>query len=869
MKRFLILTVFLALCVNYAAEASSVNRHVLYISSYHPAFPTFNQQIDGIRSVFDRENILFDIEFMDTKRVPGIENVKYFHNLLSFKLKKLPPYDAVIVADDPALQYALSHSNDFFKSIPVFFCGVNDTEKAASLEKSSQFRGVVEDVSIRETIVLAGDLFPERNKLAVIVDGSISGQIDIKKLKSIVKDLPLNIEILSLQNLTFEQLNTKLRELGRNYSIILLSAYSDSSGSTRLFYDELADIYRNSHAPIFHLWEHGLGKGILGGKLVRHFDQGREAAEMTLRYFTGTPFGEIRNIKESPNRYSFDYNELKRFNKLSSDLPHGSIVVNKPLSFYEIHRVLILYSGVLIAALLYIVLILVLDRRRLRRMVSERTKELVENEERWKFSLDGAGQVVWDWDINSNRIFMSRKWNEDPGLNNREIMADIEEWFNQIHEDDRENTREIMKNHLSGLKPLFENFHRVSTRNGSCRWVLSRGKIIERLPDGTPIRVIGTATDITELKLIEDEVNSSRRMLKLVLDTIPIGVFWKSTDFTYLGCNNSFARLIGIESAESIVGKKDTELFDSDLAGSYNLTDREIVTTGRPKLNYEDQLFLPTGKVRILRKSKVPLTDKDGDIIGILGTYEDVTVQKNLREETYRIQKLESVGILAAGIAHDFNNLLMAISGSLSILQISGDMSKQNMHWVDQAEKSCMAATELTTRLITFSRGGAPVLQQENITEIIHEAVESGASPSHFIIRYNNESPVTAIMIDGRQMRQVVINIVENAKEAMPGGGVIEIVSSSVELEGGNRLDLTPGNYMMISIKDNGPGIPGEIIDKIFDPYFSTKDMGSQKGQGLGLAICYSIITQHRGKITVNSMHEKGALFTIYIPFTR
>ncbi len=869
MKRFVIFIIFLIFSMGSIADAENTSRRVLFISSYHPAFPTFNQQIDGIKSVFDRENILLDIEFMDTKRFPGAESVKSFHNMISFKLKKLPVYDAVIVADDAALLYAVSQSNGLFKNIPVFFCGVNDIDKAASLENSLWIRGVVEAVSMRETLDLIRNIFPERNKLTIITDGTITGQADLKNLLAVVKNFNFTIDILSLKSLTFEELNLRLKNQRTDHSILLLSAYTDSTGSTRLFYDEFSEIYRNSHVPIFHLYEHGMGKGVFGGKLIRHYDQGREAADLALRYFHGTPVKNISNVKESPNRYSFDYNELKIFNVSLSSLPEGSLVINKPLSFYESHKILAITFILIMAALLYVVVILVIEGRRLRVMVRERTKELAESEERWKFSMEGAGQVVWDWDIQIDKIFISQKWNEMFGSKNKGTFFDTEDWLNQIHEDDRGDIREIMDEHLSGVKPHYEKIHRVITKNGSIRWVLSRGKVFERLPDGKPKRVIGTATDITKLKQIEDEINRSRRMLKLVLDTIPIGVFWKNTDLTYLGCNNLFARLIGIESAESIVGKKDDEILDIDLARSYNIIDREILSSGKPKLNYEDQLFLPTGKVRILRKSKVPLTGENGEVIGVLGTYEDITVQKNLMDETFRIQKLESVGILASGIAHDFNNLLMAISGTLSVLRLSPDLSEKNLHWIEQAEKSCFTATELTTRLITFSRGGAPILQQENIVEIIKEALGSGSGSQSVSVNYSNESPLTSMMMDGRQMRQVFINIIENAKEAMPDGGSVDITSSSVVIEQDNRFELKPGKYMMISIKDTGPGIPDSIIDKIFDPYFSTKEMGPNKGQGLGLAICHSIIAQHGGKITVNSIPGKGALFTIYIPFSR
>ena len=202
-------------------------------------------------------------------------------------------------------------------------------------------------------------------------------------------------------------------------------------------------------------------------------------------------------------------------------------------------------------------------------------------------------------------------------------------------------------------------------------------------------------------------------------------------------------------------------------------------------------------------------------------------------------------------------------------MRYAGVHNEKCLYWLEHAEKSCFAATELTTRLITFAQGGAPVLQRENIADVVNEAIESGKWGERIEIHYSNESQDTSVMIDARQIRQVVINLVENAKEAMREEGVIDIVTSEIKLDDGNMFELEPGRYMAISVKDNGSGIPESIIDKIFDPYFSTKQTGKQKGQGLGLAICHSIIVQHRGKISVNSTPGEGAVFTIYIPFGR
>ncbi len=868
-KRVFVLIIFFVLIITYMLSASHGGKHVLYISSYNPSFPTFNQQVDGIKSVFDKEDVLLDIEFMDTKRFPERENIRYFHNLLTYKLAHFTEYNAVIVADDAAFRYAVAQSSALFKNIPLFFCGVNDLAMAEKIEQRTEIRGIVEEVSMKETLQLIRDIFPERKKIAVIADGTISGLADLKNFITVVKNFPFDTDILTIQNLTFSQLNLRLRELENNYTILLLSAYTDCTGSTRLFHDEFSEIYHNSHVPVFHLWEHGMGNGVFGGKLIRHSEQGREAALLVMNYFRGKPLREIRNVNKSPNIYCFDYNELVRFNIPLSVLPEGSLVINRPPSFFEEYKRPVIAAGLFILSLFYVIIVLIYNGRRLKKNVIKRTGELAESEAKWKFYLDVSGQIVWDWNLQSNKIFTSRKWNDPLWLNNEETLDDLGERIKDIHPEDIQNVVKVMTAHLKGIIPVYECLHRVIVNDGTYRWVLSRGKTVERLPEGRATRIIGTATDVTQLKKIESDIIRSRKMLQIVLDTIPVGVFWKDMDLTYIGCNNACAKLIGVEFPEQVVGKKDVEMFDSNLAEMYNKTDREVLDSGYPKLNYEEEVHYSTGRVIIFRKSKVPLTGNDGEIIGLLGTYEDITEQKIFRDEMFKIQKLESVGILASGIAHDFNNLLMEISGSLSVMRYAGVHNEKCLYWLEHAEKSCFAATELTTRLITFAQGGAPVLQRENIADVVNEAIESGKWGERIEIHYSNESQDTSVMIDARQIRQVVINLVENAKEAMREEGVIDIVTSEIKLDDGNMFELEPGRYMAISVKDNGSGIPESIIDKIFDPYFSTKQTGKQKGQGLGLAICHSIIVQHRGKISVNSTPGEGAVFTIYIPFGR
>ncbi|MCP3889253.1 MAG: response regulator [Desulfobulbaceae bacterium] len=239
---------------------------------------------------------------------------------------------------------------------------------------------------------------------------------------------------------------------------------------------------------------------------------------------------------------------------------------------------------------------------------------------------------------------------------------------------------------------------------------------------------------------------------------------------------------------------------------------------------------------------------------------------KQMESQIQLLQKMESIGTLAGGLAHDFNNLLYMILGNINLAEDNlqyGDPAFKNLK---KAEKACLRAHELTKKLITFSKGGCPVKEKTYIDELVRDVVIATLQESAIQSEFSIPNDIIQIEIDTNQIKQVVTNIVVNAKEAMNDKGLFKVYYDSVDITIEDNLTLTPGKYVKLSFKDQGTGMSKQNLNKIFDPYFSTKEMGAQKAQGLGLAICHSIITRHNGLITVKSEPEKGSAFTIYLP---
>ncbi len=244
----------------------------------------------------------------------------------------------------------------------------------------------------------------------------------------------------------------------------------------------------------------------------------------------------------------------------------------------------------------------------------------------------------------------------------------------------------------------------------------------------------------------------------------------------------------------------------------------------------------------------------------------DITVRRFMEAELAKAQKLESIGLLAGGIAHDFNNIMTAVFGSLALAKMEAIPHSSVYARLVSAEEQCMKAKALTRKLLTYSQGGSPQRKTASIANVIRDAADFALSGKNIECRFMLPDDLWSAQIDETQMHQVVHSLVSNACEAMPRGGTVEIGAQNVHLAADHIQPLKAGRYVKWYVRDHGVGMSQEHLRRIFDPYFTTKQMNSVKGMGLGLAICYSIVKSHEGMIAVESTPGTGSVFTVYMP---
>lgn len=288
-----------------------------------------------------------------------------------------------------------------------------------------------------------------------------------------------------------------------------------------------------------------------------------------------------------------------------------------------------------------------------------------------------------------------------------------------------------------------------------------------------------------------------------------------------------------------------------------SLAHAEVVT--EEEIDY----IRPDGTRGVLSLSSAPIWDGEG-IAAAVGTFTDITVRKEVQIERTKAGKLESVGLLAAGIAHDFNNILTAVLGNITFAKLLC-RNEPAVEVLRQAEQATLRGRGLTQQLLTFSKGGAPVRKLCAIEDFLRQTAAFVLRRGHCELAWDLALPLWPAWMDSAQMTQVFTNLLVNAVEAMPQGGVVTVSARNQSLDAVNSYGVPVGHYVQFSIRDHGTGIAPDHIEHVFEPYFTTK----KKGNGLGLATSYSIVHRHGGYIGVQSNPDGGALFTVLLPASR
>ena len=371
--------------------------------------------------------------------------------------------------------------------------------------------------------------------------------------------------------------------------------------------------------------------------------------------------------------------------------------------------------------------------------------------------------------------------------------------------------------------------------------------------------------DTRELQHSKAALAAEKELLDVTLNSIADGVITTDTTGKIISVNKAVETLTGwpqYEAEDNWSHDVFRAIHDNTLAPCANPVEQALKTRAVFEMDNHTLLIARDGTRRAITASAAPIRDDSGDIVGAVLVLRDVTEKQKAEAQMLTESKLQSVGLLAGGIAHDFNNMLTTIIGNLSLARLAEFSRDEADELLAEAEKAAVGAKGLTQQLLTFARGGSPIKQPTRLPELIREACQLALRGSNVQCEYALGDDTWIVEADEGQIRQIVNNLVINARQAMPQGGKIEARTENTELSASIMRSLPPGKYEKISLKDHGPGIHPEHLPRIFEPYFTTKKTGT----GLGLATVYSVVRKHNGQINVVSEPGKGTTFEIYLP---
>ena len=573
-------------------------------------------------------------------------------------------------------------------------------------------------------------------------------------------------------------------------------------------------------------------------------------------------------VGHSPVKFSPEFQPDGRRSDESAKDKIDSALSGKPQRFYWKH---LRKDGILIDTEVALKAIIVNDRKILQATVRDMTEQK-EAEERLELSHSLLAATL---ESTADGILVVNTKGEIESFNRKFLQLwSIPEDIIALKDDNKAlefvlNQLKYPQQFLDGVKNLYatpeaESFDILEFKDG---------KYFERfsLPQKIGEDIVGRVwsfRDVTDRKRAQEAFSEEKERLAVTLRSIGDGVITTDTEGFVTLINSVAERLTGWNPNEAI-GKKLEQVFKIISSVTKEIlpspVDRALRFGGPIELDSDTVLLTRDGSERMIADSAAPIKDERGDAIGVVLVFRDITEKLRIEEELAKTEKLESLGILAGGIAHDFNNILTAIMGNISLAKMNLPEHTEVSEILTSAEDASARAQDLTHQLLTFARGGAPIKKTASIIPVIKEAAGFALHGSNIRCDFSFDDNLFPVEFDEAQISRVLSNLVINGHQAMPEGGVINISAANINAPLEDHPILREGNWVKITVKDQGIGIPPQYIDRIFDPFFTTK----QKGSGLGLAISYSIVKKHGGHVEVDSTEGTGSSFHIYLPASR
>ena len=497
-------------------------------------------------------------------------------------------------------------------------------------------------------------------------------------------------------------------------------------------------------------------------------------------------------------------------------------------------------------------------------------------EERWQLAVEGTNDGVWDWNVPTGATYHDQRWSQMLGYDVGEIPDTIESWNRLVHPDDLPACLAATEDHFARRTALYHIEYRMRTKQGEWKWILDRGKVVNRDAQGRPLRMVGMHTDITARKGLEQRLHQFEQLATQVSELAQIGGWELDLETMQLTWSEQVRRIHEVDENYRPTVHSAIDFYAPEARDIISANLKTAMTHG-----YDYDLELPlitaTGR-RIWVRALTRAEFRDDKPVRLIGAFQDITSRRDSEEsrrklefQLFQAQKMETLGTLAGGIAHDFNNLLTGIMGYQELVaDVLGDNTIAR-DYLEQSRGASLRARDLVEQILTFGRQ-SPGDQHTplDLALVIEEArrLLRATIPATIAIETHIAPDCGSVQGDATQIHQVILNLGSNAAHAMQAkGGILSINLAPADRDGlrsATLATLPAGNYLRLTVSDTGHGMDETTLQRIFDPFFTTKEV--REGTGLGLAVVHGIVRAHRGAIDVESQPGLGSTFHIYLP---
>ncbi|MBN2595891.1 MAG: PAS domain S-box protein [Marinifilaceae bacterium] len=875
MKRWISVLLFFILLLPFGISAQE-NKHVLLISSYNSRFPTYSQQINGIKSVLDTADVNIDVEFMDSKRFTDPETYDLFYKSLKNKLANSIKYNAILIADDNAFKFALQYEDELFKNIPIVFLGVNNIEKALQQNANPNVKGVVESVSMKETIELMISLFPEAGSIYCISDSTSTGQAHFKQYRQISSQISgAELKEIDLSQLTFSEYKAKLQTIPINAPVLLLSAHHDKLYNSIDFDHVINLLHENLHAPLFHLWEHGMGEGVLGGKMISHFEQGKIAAEMVYKILSGESLSNIKLVNESPNVFMFDYNQLLKYEVALNKLPHNSIIINQPITFWKKHKQPLLISLTIIVALLVLVLLLsrnIINRKKIEKQLKIQNSDILKlNSDllNAKLRAEEEEQKFTQLFYNHTAVKLIVCAETGQVFDANPAAAAFYGW----------SLEKLCQMNISDINTLsfseIENEMKMAKKNGKVHFEFKHRKADGSVTDvevfSSRVNILGKhylysiIHDLSEKKNHEHRIN----LLSRSVEQSPVAIVITNREGIIEYVNPAFTEITGYLYNEAI-GQNPRILKSEKTSNKLYKELWNTICSGKTWQG-EIQNKKANGEFYWMKKAISPIY-VNNELTNFVSVSEDITEKRKIiedlvvaKEKAQESDRLKSAFL--ANMSHEIRTPMNGILGFVNLLN-EPNLSKSKIdEYSTIINQSGERLLNTISDIIDISKIEAGEMLMSNTETSINKVMEelySFFSPEankkglSLILEPSHSNGQLSVMIDSNKLHGILTNLIKNAIKYTEKGTIIFGYSLKDEL-------------IKFFIKDTGIGIPKDRLHAIFNRFeqADVADKMALEGSGLGLAISKAYAKMLGGDIFVESIEDKGSIFTFTLPINK